>query len=153
MGLEMPETSQETIERLERERDEARAQLNEILESTPVSTCTTFAGDIPVYVKAVMGVLQDKANAYDLDRAGIEARDAEAAELVRLRAENQDLLRKMAEMPEVIANWLDEQSAERDRKAKENPAQRTRFEEQGIVLARAADDIRHGAPFRKHPHK
>lgn len=72
----------------EKAQDDARAQLNQILKELPlVDAHPAFAGNIPLYVTAVVGRLQEKALAYDLDRAGIESRDKDAIELIDLRAE------------------------------------------------------------------
>ncbi len=56
------------------------------------------AADEIVRLRAEVDILRDKALRYDLDQAGIERRNAEAVELVELRAE-------VAEADGVIAVW------------------------------------------------
>lgn len=94
----------------ELEREDLRSQLNHIHMSMPlVDTHPAFAGDIPLYVKSVVANLQDKALAYDLDQAGITTRDAEAVELVSLRAEvahmRSQTKRAIQVVSESVARW------------------------------------------------
>ena len=69
----------------EKDRDEARAQLNKILGELPnLDDLPVFTGNIPLHVTAVISKLQEKAFAYDLgiEWAGIESSDEDAVEPV-----------------------------------------------------------------------
>lgn len=96
----------------------------------------------------------EKALAYDLDQAGITARDAEAAELVSLRAEvahhRSQLKRIVQIVSESVALWLEEQAEleERNRKSMQHRSSKVLSEERAIVLDWAADEIRDGAHLR-----
>jgi len=143
----------------ELEREDLRSQLNHIHMSMPlVDTHPAFAGDIPLYVKSVVANLQEKALAYDLDQAGITTRDAEAAELVSLRAEvahmRSQVSRVVQVVSESVAVWLEEQSVleEQKRKSMQYRSSKVLSEERAIALEWAAEEIRDGAHLRLQGH-